>query len=156
MEVRTGFGFDSHKLAKGRKLILGGVEIESDYGLLGFSDADLLIHSLCDALLAAMGERDLGEHFSDQAEENRGRSSLEFLEFVKNLMQSQGYSISYLDLTVILEKPILAPYKEKIKSNLAELLSISPQKVSLKAKRPEGAFSEDVAVCFALATLHQN
>lgn len=155
MEVRTGFGFDSHKLAKGRKLILGGVEIESDYGLLGFSDADVLIHSLCDALLAGMGEKDLGEHFSDRAEENRGRSSLEFLKFVKGILQSKRYLISHLDLTIILEKPILVPYKQKIKSKLAELLSISPQKISLKAKRPEGAFSQEVAVCFALATLQK-
>jgi len=151
--MKIGFGFDSHRIEKGRKLILGGIDIKSDFGLAGFSDADVIIHALCDAILGAIGERDIGEHFPDTDEVNRERSSSEFLEYIRQMLDSQGYRINNIDITVILEKPNLVSYKEKIKDNLATILAVQKDKVAIKAKHPEGAFSENSAVCFALTTL---
>ena len=153
MKMRVGFGFDSHKLVSGRKMILGGVEIAADFGPLGVSDADVLIHSLCDALLGAMGEKDIGEHFPDDSSENKGRNSREFLEEVRKLLQENNYKIGNIDTVLILEKPKLTLYKEKIRNNLARLLKISVAQVSVKAKRPEGAYPEDAVICFSTVLL---
>ncbi len=151
--MKIGFGFDSHKIEKGKKLVLGGIDIKSDFGLAGFSDADVIIHALCDAILGAIGEQDIGEHFPDTDEINRERSSSEFLRQVKQILNSKGYSVNNIDITVVLEEPKLTPYKEGIRNNLAKILEIQEDKVAVKAKHPEGAFSKKTAVCFALAAL---
>lgn len=146
MDIRTGFGFDSHKLVAGRKMILGGIKIPAEYGPSGVSDADVVIHALCDALLGAIGEKDIGEHFPDHSSENKDRNSTEFLIQVMDKVKSLGYKISNIDITIILDSPSLKGYKEKIKSNLAHLLEIDESRISVKAKRPESAFSPDAIV----------
>ncbi len=153
MLIRTGFGFDSHLFVKGRPLYLGGIKIKSKIGLKGTSDADVVIHSLCDAILGALSEKDIGEHFPDTDNINNKRRSTDFLVFTKDILLVRGYKVNNIDITVILEKPNLSPYKSLIKNNIAEILGIPKEIVSVKAKHPEGAFSKKAAVCYALATL---
>ncbi|MDD5614369.1 MAG: 2-C-methyl-D-erythritol 2,4-cyclodiphosphate synthase [Candidatus Omnitrophica bacterium] len=153
MEIRTGFGFDSHRFARGRKLFLGGVEINSNFGLKGTSDADIVIHAVCDALLGAVSERDIGEHFPDTDKNNKGRSSLDFLTIVKEIIMSKNYKLANIDITVVIERPNLTPYKEKIKNKIAEILNIEPARISVKAKHSEGSFPKKTAVCFASVLL---
>jgi 2-C-methyl-D-erythritol 2,4-cyclodiphosphate synthase len=154
MDIRTGFGFDSHKLVAGREMILGGVKIPAEHGPSGLSDADVVIHALCDALLGAMGEKDIGEHFPDYSPENKDRNSREFLIQVMDKVKSRGYKISNIDITIILESPPLKGYKEKIKSNLAHILEIDESRISVKAKRPESAFPPDAIISFTSLILY--
>jgi len=154
MDIRCGFGFDSHKLVSGRKMILGGVEIPAERGPLGVSDGDVVIHALCDALLGAIGEKDIGEHFPDDCPGNINRESKEFLNQVWDKVTSRGYKVSNIDVTVILEAPSLKEYKDKIKGSLASLLKINEDRIAVKAKRPEFAFSEDVILCFVSLILY--
>ena len=151
--MRIGFGFDSHKIKKGGKLILGGVNIKCDFGLSGFSDADVVIHALSDAILGAMSKKDIGEYFPDTDEVNRDRDSSDFIKYVKQIMDAESYQINNIDITIILEKPKLIPYKQEIKNNLAWILETEEKNVSVKAKSTEGAFPVDTAVCFSLVTL---
>ena len=146
MDIRIGFGFDSHKLVTGRKLILGGIEIPYEKGALAVSDGDVVIHALCDALLGAIGEKDLGEYFPDDNPENINRNSKEFLKQIWKKVCSLNYKISNIDITIIIDTPSLKPYKERIKKNIARLLNLQNEKISVKAKRPEYAFSKDVVV----------
>ncbi len=146
MNIRIGFGFDSHKLVTGRKLILGGVEIPCEKGTLAVSDGDVVIHALCDALLGAIGEKDIGEHFPDDNPENINRNSKEFLKQIWDKVCSLNYKILNIDITIIIDTPSLKPYKEKIKKNIARLLNLQNDKIAIKAKRPEHAFSKDVVV----------
>jgi 2-C-methyl-D-erythritol 4-phosphate cytidylyltransferase/2-C-methyl-D-erythritol 2,4-cyclodiphosphate synthase len=153
---RSGFGYDSHRLVPERKLILGGVEIPFDKGLHGHSDADALIHAICDALLGAGGAGDIGRHFPDTDPEYKDISSMILLEKVSNIIKKKGFSINNIDVTVIMETPKLAPYSEQIVSNMARVLNISENCVNLKAKTNEGmgfvGRNEGVAV-FATAML---
>jgi 2-C-methyl-D-erythritol 2,4-cyclodiphosphate synthase len=137
-EVRTGSGWDTHRLAPGRRLILGGVTIESELGLQGHSDADVLSHAITDALLGAAALGDIGMHFSDQDPRWKGADSLLFLRHAKELVEARGFRIMNVDSTVILERPKLKGYREPIRKKLAETLCIDPDGVSVKFKTAEG------------------
>lgn len=138
MKIRTGFGYDSHRFAEGRKLILGGVEIPFEKGLRGHSDADALIHAVCDALLGAAGLGDIGRHFPDTDPAYKGISSMFFLEHVRDMITAEGFSISNIDATIIMERPKLAPFAGAITANIAKTLNLSAADVNVKAKTNEG------------------
>ena len=136
--MRIGMGYDVHKLVKDRKLILGGVEIPHDLGLLGHSDADVLIHAVMDALLGAAGLGDIGKHFPDTNEQYRGISSMVLLERVGMMLTEKGYLIDNIDATIIAQQPKLRPYIEQMEENLARALQIAPDQVNIKATTEEG------------------
>lgn len=137
--IRIGHGYDVHRLAEGRKLILGGVEIENGgIGLLGHSDADVLLHAISDALLGAAALGDIGKHFPDTDERYRGADSLVLLKAVAVLVKENGYSIVNIDSTVLAQAPKLAPHIEKMRANIAEALSLDISSVSVKATTEEG------------------
>lgn len=136
--MRVGQGFDVHRLAPGRKLILGGVEIEHPLGLVGHSDADVLSHALADALLGAADLGDLGRHFPDSDETFKDVSSLTLLALVRKLLDRRGLKIVNLDATLIAERPKIAPYVERMKQRLAEALDIEAGRISIKATTTEG------------------
>lgn len=138
MEHRVGIGYDIHRLVEGRKLFLGGIEIPYIKGFLGHSDADVLIHALCDALLGAVSLGDIGEHFPDTDPKYQGISSLEFLKTVNRLVKKEGFSINNIDAVVIAQEPHLAPFKKKITQNLASVLGIEEDALNIKAKTNEG------------------
>lgn len=135
--TRIGHGYDVHKLCENRDLYLGGVKIPHTLGLMGHSDADVLLHALCDALLGAMALGDIGRHFPDTDEAYRGISSIILLEKVKALMQEKGYSIGNCDITVIAQKPTLAPYIDRMRENIANVLDCTPEAVNVKATTEE-------------------
>jgi 2-C-methyl-D-erythritol 2,4-cyclodiphosphate synthase len=136
--MRIGFGYDSHRLAVGRRLVLGGEEIPHEKGLLGHSDADALIHAVCDAILGAIGEGDIGRHFPDTDPAYRDISSLVLLGRVQALASARGYRICNVDSTIVLERPKLAPHLPAMAENIAGVLRIVPARVSVKAKTNEG------------------
>ena len=138
MQIRVGTGYDVHKLVEGRKLILGGVEIPHSLGLLGHSDADVLLHAIMDALLGAAALGDIGKHFPDTDDHYKGISSLKLLEHVTQLLQKHGYEIGNIDATVIAQKPKLRPYIEEMEKNIAEVLGISGDQINVKATTEEG------------------
>jgi 2-C-methyl-D-erythritol 4-phosphate cytidylyltransferase/2-C-methyl-D-erythritol 2,4-cyclodiphosphate synthase len=140
--MRIGQGTDYHRLVPGRKLILGGVEIAHELGLEGHSDADVLSHAICDALLGAAALGDIGGHFPDDDPANRSRSSLEFLREVRTRIETAGWSVCNVDATLLAQKPRLAPYMEQIRSNIAGCLGIPPGFVSVKATTTEGMNAE--------------
>ena len=136
--MRIGFGYDSHRLVAGRRLILGGVEIPHEKGLLGHSDADALIHAACDAILGAIGADDIGKYFPDTDKSFKDISSLELLSIVRVLTEKKGFVINNIDSTIILEKLKLMAYTSKMASNIANYLHISTEAISVKAKTNEG------------------
>jgi len=138
ISLRTGFGYDSHRFAADRKLILGGVEIPFEKGLYGHSDADALIHAICDALLGAVGAGDIGRHFPDNDPQYKNISSMILLEAVKKIIEARGFSINNIDATVVMETPKLAPYAAQMVSNIASALNIAKTAVNIKAKTNEG------------------
>jgi 2-C-methyl-D-erythritol 4-phosphate cytidylyltransferase/2-C-methyl-D-erythritol 2,4-cyclodiphosphate synthase len=156
INFRNGFGYDSHRFAVGRKLILGGVEIPFDKGLQGHSDADALIHAICDALLGASGCGDIGRHFPDTNPSYKDISSIILLERVKKIIERKKFSINNVDTTVIMEMPKLEPYVAQMVSNIASALDVAETSVNIKAKTNEGmgfiGRDEGVAV-FAIATV---
>jgi 2-C-methyl-D-erythritol 2,4-cyclodiphosphate synthase len=133
-----GFGYDSHRLVAGRPLVLGGKEIPNDRGLLGHSDADVLIHAVCDAILGAAAAGDIGRHFPDTDPAYRGISSLLLLKRVREIAGAKGYRVSNVDSTIVLEKPKLAPHLGEMAGNIAAVLGIPPDRVNVKAKTNEG------------------
>ncbi|MEW6127596.1 MAG: 2-C-methyl-D-erythritol 2,4-cyclodiphosphate synthase [Acidobacteriota bacterium] len=135
--MRIGIGYDIHRLVEGRKLILGGVEIPFDKGLLGHSDSDVLTHAICDALLGAAALGDIGSHFPDSDPRFKGASSLDMLAHVVSLIAQLGYRIANIDSTIIAEKPKLAPYIQTIRQQLATVLKIELHQISVKAKTNE-------------------
>lgn len=137
MNFRIGHGYDVHRLVEGRDLILGGVKIEYEKGLLGHSDADVLLHAISDAILGACAERDIGFHFPDNDQSIKGISSLVILAKCGEILASHGYSVSNIDATIIAQKPKLAPYIEQMKSNIAKTLGTSPDNVNVKATTEE-------------------
>lgn len=137
IEVRTGLGWDSHRIAEGRPLLLGGVKIESSFGLEGHSDADVLAHAITDALLGAIAEGDIGMHFPDTDPRWKGADSLKLLAHAVELTRRKGYEISNVDSTVILERPKLKNYRLEIRQNLAATLGIPVESVSVKFKTAE-------------------
>lgn len=136
--VRIGTGYDIHRLAEGRKLVLGGVEIPFEKGLLGHSDSDVLTHALCDALLGAAALGDIGTHFPDTDAQWAGASSLDFLARVIELLEDRGYRVGNVDATVIAERPKLKPHIQAIRKTLASVLQVDVDRVSVKAKTNEG------------------
>jgi 2-C-methyl-D-erythritol 2,4-cyclodiphosphate synthase len=138
MSTLCGIGYDSHRLVSGRKLILGGVEIPSEHGLDGHSDADVLTHAVIDALLGAAGLGDIGEHFPDNDERYRDADSIELLETVLTRIVAQGLELVNVDATVVMERPKLGPSREAIREHLASSLGIAPGRVNVKASTGEG------------------
>lgn len=136
--MRIGQGFDVHRLVPGRRLILGGVEVPYEMGLLGHSDADVLIHALMDALLGAIGAGDIGVHFPDRDPDYKDIDSTILLQRVLSLINKQGYQITNLDATIIAERPKLAGYIPQMKQRIAELAQIDISQVSIKATTTEG------------------
>ena len=135
--TRCGIGYDVHRLAKGRKLILGGVEIAHSHGLDGHSDADVLAHAIADALLGAIGAGDIGQHFPNTDESIRGISSMEILKRVGNLLNERNARVINIDATVIAEAPILAPHAPVMRQNIAAAIGVSESDVSVKATTNE-------------------
>lgn len=135
---RTGFGYDVHRFARGRRLILGGVEIPHEVGLDGHSDADVLVHAIMDALLGAAALGDIGKHFPPSEPRYRNASSIELLKQVRALLSEHQYTIVNIDSTVVLEAPKLLPHIERMRENIAAALNISPARVSIKATTSEG------------------
>lgn len=134
----TGMGYDIHRLAAGRKLVLGGVQVPCEKGLLGHSDADVLVHAVCDALLGAAGLGDIGEHFPDTDPAYRGISSLALLERTCDAVRAEGWQVSHVDATVIAEAPRLTPYKQTMRETLCRTMDIEVRRVNIKAKTAEG------------------
>lgn len=148
MKLRIGFGVDVHRLDSGIPLIVGGLEIPSDIGAVGHSDADVLLHAICDAILGAANLRDIGHHFSDKDPQYKGIDSKILLANVVDLMKSNGYALINLDSTVILEYPKLNPHIPEMKSIIAELLAVEIDAVSIKATTHErvDSFGESKAI----------
>ena len=136
--MRVGMGYDVHKLVENRKLILGGVEIPYEYGLLGHSDADVLVHAIMDALLGAAALRDIGRHFPDTAPAYEGADSIELLKKVGEMLEERMYLIENIDATVIAQKPKLLPYIDTMVKNVAEALHLEEDQVNIKATTEEG------------------
>lgn len=137
--IRIGHGYDVHRLVEGRRLILGGVEIENGgIGLLGHSDADVLLHAVSDALLGAAALGDIGKHFPDTDERYKGADSLELLKAVNLLLKENGYRVVNIDSTVLAQAPKLAPYIEKMRANIADALCVDASLISVKATTEEG------------------
>lgn len=136
--MRVGFGYDVHRLVRERKLILGGVEIPYEYGLLGHSDADVLVHALMDALLGALALGDIGKHFPDTDPQFKGISSMLLLKEVKKLLQEKGYRVNNADILVVAEHPKLAPFIEAMKENIADMLETETDRINIKATTTEG------------------
>jgi 2-C-methyl-D-erythritol 2,4-cyclodiphosphate synthase len=135
--MRIGFGYDSHRFSEGRRLILGGVEVNFEKGLLGHSDADALIHAIVDAIIGALGEGDIGKHFPDTDPHLKGISSLVILKRAAELALQRGYAINNVDSTVILENPRLSQSIEEMRRNIAKVLGTEPSRVNVKAKTNE-------------------
>ena len=136
-KIRVGHAYDVHSFAEGRKLILGGVEIPYELGLLGHSDADVLIHALMDAMLGAAGLGDIGKHFPDTDDKYKGISSMLLLKEVKKLVEKEGYSLSNADITIVAQKPKLAPYIDQMKKNIALALCTDVSDINVKATTEE-------------------
>ena len=137
MNFKIGHGYDVHKLVKGRRLILGGVEILHETGLFGHSDADVLCHAIADSLLGAAGKRDIGYHFPDYDEKYRDVSSLFLLEMVKKIIEDDGYRIGNVDATVVAQSPKLTSYIDKMEENISNALKIDKENVNIKATTEE-------------------
>ncbi len=136
-EFKIGSGYDVHKFVPGRDLIIGGVNIDFDRGLEGHSDADVLIHAICDAILGASGLGDIGEHFPDTDSEFKGISSMILLEKCGNLMKQKGYEVSNMDCIVFAQVPKISPFKEEMEKNIAKGLNLAPDLVNVKATTTE-------------------
>lgn len=136
--MRVGIGIDFHKMVSGRRLILGGVHILFDKGLLGHSDADVLTHSVCDALLGAAGLGDIGRHFPDTESKYKGISSLILLKKVKEMIEAAGFEIVNIDSTIIAQEPKLSEYMDKMAEKSATVLNLDASKINVKATTTEG------------------
>lgn len=136
--MRIGMGYDVHKLVENRKLILGGVEIPYELGLLGHSDADVVVHAIMDGLLGAAALGDIGKHFPDTDPQYKGISSIKLLEHVGTLLKDNNYKIGNIDATIICQRPKLSPYKDEMIRNVANALNISEKQVCIKATTEEG------------------
>ena len=137
MNLRIGHGYDVHRFAENRKLILGGVEIDCEKGLLGHSDADVLVHALMDSILGALAKGDIGKHFPDTDEKYKGADSLMLLERVCGIMRREGYELSNADCTVIAQAPKLAPHIDKMRQNIANVIGCDVSKINIKATTEE-------------------
>ena len=136
--MRIGMGYDVHRLVEDRDLIIGGEKIEYEYGLLGHSDADVLLHAIKDALLGAAALGDIGTHFPDTDERYRGISSVRLLAYVDQLLEENGYSVGNIDATIIAQRPKMAPHISKMRENIANTLGLELNQVNIKATTEEG------------------
>ena len=136
--ARIGHGYDVHRLAEGRRLILGGVDIPWERGLLGHSDADVLTHAVMDALLGAAGLGDIGQHFPDTDPAYAGADSLKLLEHVAGLLRERGFVVGNVDATVLAQRPKLAPHIPQMRDNLARTMGVDPSRINIKATTEEG------------------
>jgi 2-C-methyl-D-erythritol 2,4-cyclodiphosphate synthase len=136
--VRTGIGWDSHRLVEGRPLVLGGVQLAHDKGLLGHSDADVLTHAIIDTLLGAAGVDDIGAHFPDTDDRFKDADSIELLRTVIAFLTAEGFVVEHVDSTVVMERPKLAPHRDEIRATLAEGLGVGIGHVNVKASTGEG------------------
>lgn len=148
MKLRIGYGFDVHRLADGHSLFIGGVKVPSEFGAVGHSDADVLLHAVCDALLGALSLRDIGYHFSDTDPAFKGIDSKILLERVFSMIKEKGYAVNNIDTTVVLEKPKLSSYIPEIQKVISTLLEVSEDCVSVKATTHEtvDSFGEKRAI----------
>lgn len=137
MMFRIGQGFDVHQLTEGRPLIIGGIEIPYEKGLLGHSDADVLLHTITDACLGAIGEGDIGRHFPDTDPAFKDADSAKLLEYIWGMIKEKGYELVNADCTIIAQKPKMAPYIEQMKNRIAELLECEPEQINVKATTTE-------------------
>jgi 2-C-methyl-D-erythritol 2,4-cyclodiphosphate synthase len=135
--MRIGHGYDVHKLVEGRKLILGGVDVPHSVGLLGHSDADVLLHAISDAILGAIGEGDIGRHFPDTDPAYKGADSIKLLQHVMGLADAKGYRIGNVDATIVAQRPKLAPFIGQMRANIARALSCEEDRVNVKATTTE-------------------
>jgi 2-C-methyl-D-erythritol 2,4-cyclodiphosphate synthase len=135
--MRVGFGFDSHRLVEGRKLIIGGVEIPFEKGLAGHSDADVLCHAITDAVIGALGLGDIGKHFPDSDPRWKDAVSTELLKYILELVRMNGYSVAWVDTTIIAEQPKISPFIDVMKESLS-MTGIPPGNINIKAKTNEG------------------
>lgn len=136
--MRIGMGYDVHRLVEDRKLIIGGVEIPYEKGLLGHSDADVLLHAIMDALLGAAALGDIGKHFPDTDPQYKGASSIKLLEYVGDMLEEKLYVIGNIDATIIAQKPKMRPYIDKMRANIANALGMESDRVNVKATTEEG------------------
>lgn len=136
--MRVGLGYDVHKLVEGRKLIIGGVNVPHEKGLLGHSDADVLIHAVMDSILGALALGDIGKHFPDTDEKYKGADSMKLLEFVYNLINEKGYGIGNIDCIIIAQSPKMAPHIQNMRENIAKALNTSIENINVKATTEEG------------------
>ena len=136
--MRVGLGYDVHKLVEERKLIMGGVEIPHTHGLLGHSDADVLVHAIMDSMLGALSLGDIGKHFPDNDEKYKGADSIKLLEFVNNLIEEKGYTIGNIDSTIIAQSPKMAPHIEAMRKNIAKATNTDVSRINVKATTEEG------------------
>lgn len=136
--MRIGHGYDAHRFAENRRLVIGGVEIPSPLGLAGHSDADVLVHAVCDSILGAMAKRDIGYHFPDTENKYKDIDSLILLGEVKNTMDAEGYALCNMDCTVIAQIPKLAPYIEQMRERIAKVLATDISRINIKATTEEG------------------
>lgn len=136
--MKIGFGYDSHRFSENRPLILAGVHIPSERGLAGHSDADVLVHAICDAMLGALGADDIGSHFPDTDPLYKNISSMILLEKVSSLMVMQGYAVSNIDTTIVLESPKIRPFVREMEQSLARVLHVDETDINIKAKTNEG------------------
>ena len=156
--MRIGHGYDVHKLVEGRDLILGGVKIEHTLGLLGHSDADVLLHAVSDALLGAAGLGDIGKHFPDTDPQYKGADSLKLLEIVAQRVKEAGYRVSNIDVTMIAQRPKLRPHIEKMEANLATAVGVDVSRVNVKATTEEKlgfTGTEEGMACHAVCLLEE-
>lgn len=136
--MRVGLGYDVHKLVEGRKLIIGGVNVPHETGLLGHSDADVLVHAVMDSILGALALGDIGKHFPDTDERYKGADSIKLLEFVYNLIREKGYVIGNIDCTIIAQSPKMAPHIPSMRANIARALNTNIENINVKATTEEG------------------
>ena len=138
MSIRIGHGYDAHRMVDGRKLILGGVEIAFPKGLHGHSDADVLLHAVCDALLGSLSLGDIGVHFPDNDPQFKGISSLKLLERVGDMVKEKGFRVGNIDTTIVVQEPRLSGYIVQMRKNIAQTLGIDTEKINIKATTTEG------------------
>ena len=158
MTVQTGIGYDCHPFAEGRRLVLGGVEIPHERGLAGHSDADVLSHAITDALLGAAALGDIGQHFPDTEERYREANSLELLRSAAELISERGFAVLHVDVTLLAERPRIAPVREQMRDAVASAIGTSREHVSIKATRGEGmgfVGREEGAAALAVATVER-
>lgn len=158
-ELRIGQGYDLHRLVSERDLIIGGVKIPHDKGLLGHSDADVLCHAIIDALFGAVAAGDIGRHFPDTDPAFKGADSIKLLREAGKILTEKGFKIVNIDSTIIIQKPKMAPHMDKMRENIAQTLNIRTDEVSVKAKTNEGMDStgkEEAVQAFAVVLVEKN